>query len=86
MTSREVFLSLPPLSFEECDAQILFCKSLLSTLDLPNLNSKERSSFLSLLAKYFFQCYLKGDRLGYTNLIKNRISETDQIPVNKKII
>ena len=103
-TSREIFLSLPPLTLEEFDLPKFYSakvhsitpvnklkctkakkfNELVSTLDLSNLNSEERSSLLSLLAKYSFQFYLKGDQLGCTNVVKHRILTTDEIPVNKK--
>ena len=58
------------------------CSKLLNlTLNLTNLNLEERESLHKVLNKFPYQFYLKGDKLGSTNILKHTINTINVDPV-----
>ena len=58
-------------------------RKLVKELHLENLNVEEKESLLKSIAKFPYQFFLKGDKLGCTNVIKHKINTIDNIPVNR---
>jgi hypothetical protein len=61
-------------------------EKLVPKLHLQNLNTEEKRSLLQSIAKYPYQFFLDGDKLGCTNVLKHKINTVDNTPVNKIII
>ena len=58
-------------------------KELIKELHLANLNTEEKKSLLRIIAKFPYQFFLNGDKLGFTNVIKHKINTLDNEPVKR---
>ena len=57
---------------------------LIATLDLTNLNFEEKKSLFKITSKFPYQFFLKGDKLGSTNVLKHSINTINDNPIKKQ--
>ena len=58
-------------------------QKLISELDSTNLNAEEKRNLLKTIEKFPYQFFIKGDKLGCTNVVKHVINTINEEPVRK---